>query len=395
MFLKFCSIINSLWKSSDFVSKYTKSDVSEIIMSLVDSNYRFSPMFRSFIPKPKKPGQWRPITQPAERDRLVMKALSHLLNPTLDSSFSEHSHGFRPRRGSISFMRAVREWPALDMVIKCDIEKCFDRIDHNLLLSFLDAKFEKWIVELIASFLKTPIYDKEGKNYAFQHQGIPQGSPISPVLMNFFMHHFDIELSKWMYGEDGTSFFFYERYADDMVFGIPKGDGARILIFKKRFFQALRDLRLSSTFVMIVRDKKGGQRRIEVLGLLFFLKHDGRLHIRTPQERWQKRLHLPSLLARLQASNLPINLENLLLVLLKQIRVYLFYAFLALGPSRSEKKRLSRFFQHLLQERAMEFVNKHQGNTNSILNLYELRVNQIIEEVWHKMEAKERRECKG
>lgn len=138
------------------------------------------------------------------------------------------------------------------------------------------------MVDLIASFLKTPIFDKRGHNYTFKEKGIPQGSAISPVLMNCFLHHLDIELEKYMVQEDGTQVFFYERYADDIIFGIPKGDGSReevqLFSFKKCFFQALRDLKLSSTFVGIVRERstKFGQRQLQVLGLIFSLRKSSR-----------------------------------------------------------------------------------------------------------------------
>ena len=95
-------------------------------------------MKRSFIPKVNKPGQFRPLTQPADKDRLVMDALVRLLNETWDSTFSERSHGVRPRRGTLSFIRAIKAWPPNDKLVQCDVEKCFDKLDHCLLLSFLN-----------------------------------------------------------------------------------------------------------------------------------------------------------------------------------------------------------------------------------------------------------------
>jgi retron-type reverse transcriptase len=70
--------------------------------------------------------------------------------------------------------------------------KCFDRIDHELFLTFLREKLGAHnfgLIHLIATFLQTPIVDKKGKNDTFHGKGILQGSPISPVLMNFFLHH--------------------------------------------------------------------------------------------------------------------------------------------------------------------------------------------------------------
>lgn len=163
------SLIGTLWESNSvYQERHTLEEVNQMQLELVTSTYRFSPMVRSFIPKPKKAGQFRAITQPASKDRFLLEALAKILNQALDNSFSNHSHGFRPRRGPISFFRAVKEWPALDLLIQCDIEKCFDRIDHELLLSFLTDKLGSqnfMMVDLIASFLKTPIFDKRGHNY--------------------------------------------------------------------------------------------------------------------------------------------------------------------------------------------------------------------------------------
>jgi retron-type reverse transcriptase len=119
------------------------------------------------------------------------------------------------------------KWPALDRFIQCDVVKCFDNIDHELLLSFLMKQLgheNKGLVDLIDSFLKSPIYAPGGKTYVNTEQGIPQERPISLVLMNCFLHHLDMEVEKGMLRGGGTPVFYYARYADDLVFGIPRGE---------------------------------------------------------------------------------------------------------------------------------------------------------------------------
>jgi len=75
-------------------------------------------------------------------------------------------------------------------------------------------------MNLIAGFLKTPIRDKDGNDYSCEKEGIPQGSAVSP---NCFLHSLDIVLEKQRMKADGSPLFFYLRYADDLIFGIPVG----------------------------------------------------------------------------------------------------------------------------------------------------------------------------
>lgn len=209
MIQELSSLIVSLWEVQPvYRERHTfNKEVKQMQLELVTVEYRFSPMHRSFIPKPNKRfNKFRPITQLIIfKDRLVLDALERI---PMDPIFSKHSHGFRPRRGTISFIKAVREWPTLDRMIQCDIVKCFDRIDHELLLSFLRAKLGSGLVDLITAFRivnKGPYrWPKTKVLSPATEQGIPQGSPISPVLMNCFLHHLDIEME-----QQGRLFFYF------------------------------------------------------------------------------------------------------------------------------------------------------------------------------------------
>lgn len=107
--------------------------------SLRSSTLSFSPMRRSWIPKSRK-GAFRPITQPDEKDRIVMEGLHRLLITLFDSSFLRQSHGFRPKRGMLTFFADLSRCEGVERLVKADIVKCFDKIDHDLLLSFLHRK---------------------------------------------------------------------------------------------------------------------------------------------------------------------------------------------------------------------------------------------------------------
>lgn len=156
--------------------------------------YQFSPMFRTWIPKTKKPGEFRPITEPARKDRLVLDAMTALLNEMMEPIFLDQSHGFRRGRGAKTFFRALSEWPAMDCVIKCDVHNCFGSIGHDILLNMLMdllGQENMPLIHLKDRFLKAEILDRKGKNYACSEVGIPQGSPVSPTLMNCFLHLID------------------------------------------------------------------------------------------------------------------------------------------------------------------------------------------------------------
>jgi retron-type reverse transcriptase len=109
--------------------------LEEIKRALMSSTFRFSSMYRSWIPKPNKPGKMRPITQPHKEDFIVMDALSQLLNIVFEDIFLTQSHGFRKGRGPITFFAHVQSWGEVDRLIKADIVGCFDNIDHALLNS--------------------------------------------------------------------------------------------------------------------------------------------------------------------------------------------------------------------------------------------------------------------
>lgn len=214
-----CSITESLWNSSQRYQRFnSKKDLVRIQGQLRSGTYRFRPMYRYFIPK--SGGRLRPITQPSASDLLLLNSLHRLLIDHWDSQFHSSSHGFRSNRGLFSFFSAMRSWRSLAMLQKSDVVSCFDKIPHDLLLSelrsYLGAENEE-IINLISSFLRTPILDKKGVNYASSSLGIPQGSPISPVLMNIYLNSLDVRMGELV----SSGQLFYLRYADDIFLGFP------------------------------------------------------------------------------------------------------------------------------------------------------------------------------
>lgn len=211
----------------------------------------FRPMSRYWLPK--EGGRLRPITQPDASDVLLLKGLFHLLSFYWEQKFHCSSHGFRPNRSCLSFFSAMSSWCSLAMLQKSDVVRCFDKIPHDLLLSELRSCLgaeNEGIINRISSFLRTPILDKRGANYASSSVGIPQGSPVSPVLMNIYLHSLDVRMGEFV----SSGQLFYLRYADDIFLGIKNRDSISRLTLA--FNRALNDLKLGVKSNKIWRQEK-------------------------------------------------------------------------------------------------------------------------------------------
>jgi RNA-directed DNA polymerase len=185
-----------------------EANCAKLSEELQSGRYQRQPVKRIMIQKTG--GGERPLGIPAVRDRVVETAIRMVIEPIFDVDFSVHSHGFRPGRGCRSALSAVHH--QLDSgklwVVDADIRSYFDQIDHEILLSHVEAKISdgrvlKWLRDL----LKTPIFE-EYRSWT-PEEGSPQGSVLSPLLANLYLDGLDKELEA-----RGIAF---ARYADDFV----------------------------------------------------------------------------------------------------------------------------------------------------------------------------------
>jgi group II intron reverse transcriptase/maturase len=211
---------------------YLKTHWPRIREELQAGRYRPQPVRRVQIPK--SGGGVRDLGIPTVTDRLIQQALLQVLQPLIDPTFSESSHGFRPgRRAHDAVLQAQRHvQDGFRVVVDVDLEKFFDRVNHDVLMDRLAKRIaDKAVLRLIRRYLEAGILDNGVVMERFE--GTPQGGPLSPLLANVLLDEVDRELER-----RGHRFV---RYADDCnVYVRSRKAGERVLEGLRRLYARLR-----------------------------------------------------------------------------------------------------------------------------------------------------------
>lgn len=159
---------------------------------ILSGKYQFKPIRRVHIPKPGS-SEMRPLGIASPRDKIVQKALQLALNSVYEPIFSECSHGFRPHKGCHTALNFVRmKFSGCRWILESDIKKCFDRIDHKRFLEIVSRRVNCPItLGLLSSALKAGYADDLGNVALVNELGSPQGSILSPLICNIYMHEMD------------------------------------------------------------------------------------------------------------------------------------------------------------------------------------------------------------
>lgn len=206
--------------------------------ALLDGSYLPSAVRAVDIPKPS--GGVRTLGIPTVLDRLIQQALLQVLQPIVEPTFSASSYGFRPGRSAHQALRAAKHYvqEGRTWVVDMDLEKFFDRVNHDILMSRVARHVDdERVLKLIRRYLEAGLM-RDGVETA-RDEGTPQGGPLSPLLSNILLTDWDRELEK-----RGHAFC---RYADDCnIYVRSEAAGQRLMAAMKAFLEERLKLRINA-----------------------------------------------------------------------------------------------------------------------------------------------------
>lgn len=170
--------------------------IERIINALKDHSYRPNPARRTYIAK-KNSSKKRPLGIPSGDDKLVQEVVRMILESIYESTFSDQSHGFRPKRSCHTALEQLqRTFAGANWFVEGDIQACFDSFDHQVLINILRRRIDdEAFISLMWKFLKAGYMEQW--QYHRTYCGTPQGSGISPILANIYLHELDMHMEEY------------------------------------------------------------------------------------------------------------------------------------------------------------------------------------------------------
>lgn len=270
----------------------------QYIEQIENGKYQTSPILGVEIPKSK--GKTRLLGIPTAIDRVFQQALHQVLQPIFEPEFQKHSYGFRPNRNahqaveqSLSNINSGYQY-----IVDIDLKSFFDEVEHYVLLELIYKKVHcEKVMKLLRSFLRAPIQIK-GKLHK-RRKGVPQGSPLSPLLSNILLNELDKELEKRGHR--------YVRYADDFSIYVKSEVSAKRV--GNGIYKFLRD----KLHLPINREKSGIRKPLNFTTLGFgfvptYKKGEkGKYQLVVKESKWRE---LKAKLKRLTKKTIPASFDE-------------------------------------------------------------------------------------
>lgn len=214
----------------DELLPHLKQHGDRIKHDLLEGKYRPQPVRRVEIPKPDGKGV-RLLGVPSVVDRLIQQSIAQVLTPIFEEEFSDYSYGFRPGRSAHDAIKQAQVYlnEGYTTVVDIDLEKFFDRVNHDKLMYLLSKRIlDKRLLRLIRRYLESGVM--VGGLISPSRKGTVQGGPLSPLLSNVMLHELDMELER-----RGHRFC---RYADDCnIYVKSQRAGERVMTSISEFIE--------------------------------------------------------------------------------------------------------------------------------------------------------------
>lgn len=339
---------------------YLKSNWQELRELIQSGKYRPKAVRRVSIPKPN--GGERHLGIPTVVDRMIQQSISQQLMLHYDSTFSEHSYGFRPGRSAHQALDAALSYlnNGYEYVVEVDLEKFFDRVNHDRLMQRLSESItDKELLRLIRRYLQSGVMING--IFSRTEEGTPQGGNLSPLLSNIVLDELDKELEN-----RGHKFV---RYADDIgIYVKSRKAGERVLSSITAWIEKRLKLR--------VNREKSGVKHYKESGLLGFGFHryQEKIEARITGKSYRR---FKAKLKRLTRKTWPISMEDRLIRINQLTQGWLFYFGKANGKWRLQ--RLDYWLRHRL--RACIWKQWKLPKTR-YRNLMKLGVNEDLAYAW-------------
>jgi len=258
---------------------YLKQNGPDLLQAIREGKYRPQPVRRVEIPKPD--GGIRLLGIPTVLDRMIQQAIHQILNPLFDKGFSNHSYGFRAGRNAHQAVKQAQKYQkeGYKVVVDIDLEKFFDRVNHDKLMHLLSEKIaDKSVLKLIRLYLESGIMINGVVTQT--EEGTPQGGPLSPLLSNIMLDKLDKELE-----QRGHKFC---RYADDCnIYVKSSRAGERVMKSITEWIESRLKLKVNQT-----KSAVDYPSRRKFLGFSFYQNKEGirmRIHSK-PLERFKEKV---------------------------------------------------------------------------------------------------------